>query len=193
MRITVIRLIKKVLFVTPRLNNASWHFEETLEGWGKTGDPAELKYRDKMIGMQERGEIYPPSKRVELGVTDEMITIPFPRVAVHGSYMVKVFHYKRHLWSRTKKGRRHFVSKIFKEGYCFSLPNRTMGTKEAARCGALRSDKNNINDRGEWTFEYIDSAWSKNRTAMTQAHFQAMARNVEHDWDEKELEILFRS
>ena len=123
--------------------------------------------------------------------TAEMYT-PFPRIAIHGSYL---FHNVQRLReANTLAGRRRVISEIMREGYCHSLPSWNNTEVNDRRCKKYNvDDPDNIHIRGEWKFEQSASYWlTNNKTKAALAHYQRKKQHdISHIWDEDEVENLF--
>jgi hypothetical protein len=122
------------------------------------------------------------------GVFEPDMFKPFPRVAIHGSYLFVGVKKLRH--ANTVVGRKKIVSNIMKEGYCYSLPSWNASDLATRRCGEYHVNEN-VYDRGQWKFEKYISCWTRNTTEARAAHAKRMELNVEHLWDENELKRIF--
>ncbi len=118
---------------------------------------------------------------------------PFPRIALHGSYLF--IGVKRLRAGRTLAGRRREISKIMREGYCYSLPSWNNTEINTQRCREYNVDGDAPHVRGEWKFEQYRSSWLSNGTKAALAHAQRKEHRREkfadHAWDEDEVKSLF--
>ena len=119
---------------------------------------------------------------------------PFPRIAIHGSYLF--MGVKRLRAGRTLAGRRREMSEIMRQGYCYSLPSWNNTEINTQRCRKYNVD-GDMHVRGEWKFEQYTSFWFSNRTKVALAHAQRKEHRREeqefpdHIWDEDEVKSLF--
>jgi len=119
---------------------------------------------------------------------------PFPRVAVHASYMF--IKWNRLRASKTVAGRKVETSRIMREGYCHSLVvdwKNKNNSIDHDRCQKfLPKDEVPVLDiRGSWKFEQYPSPWIDHPN-ITVAHTERRKHAIERVWDRHELEhVLF--
>ena len=122
----------------------------------------------------------------ELGVTPDMLR-PFPRVAVHASYIPKGRN-------RALSARRALVNEILARGYCFSQP-LLPSLRDASFVNLCQQFFPNItediNARCEWTFE-VTPFWDYDDEGVRKAHLDRMKRNIPRDWDVDELRTVLQ-
>jgi hypothetical protein len=172
----------------------SWHFEpNTLGGpYFPNGYPIGSNISKEHHYLQ-RGS---PE---ENGVTPEMLR-PFPRCTNHG---LKRKHVERR--NPGQESREIHVSKIMREGYCFSQPLQTimpstenknqMSSNLSILAGKWCDERfdiwNDTNVENEWMFGGL-KLWAQNDPNGTLwAHRDLMSRNEQRTWDLKEMELLF--
>ena len=169
-------------------NDYNWHFEAD-------GNSGPYFPNGFPIGS-DIASSYPqvtPGSPAENGVTAEML-LPFPRVAVHGSWIPG----GRLAYRRLKK-----TADIMRRGYCFSQPlhlfnNSSNATSSSGlelmqrRCKTYDVTTGaDIFVDGEWLFE-IHERWSAyDREGSKQAHLERAQKNTEHNWSKTELDLLF--
>jgi len=153
----------------------SWHFEPF--GWGIGSN----------LGSNDYSFISPGSPE-ENGVVEEM-RLPIPRIAMHLNYMV--LNQNVH----DEGIRDNIVSKVMKQGYCFSLPlvSYTLNNQSSDETCSGYDIWNDMNNKLEWAFEEdpYGLVWPKYFPNSTlEAHQQRILKNHPHQWDQEELTSL---